>query len=124
MVKIWEKYGAKFGPIMDQNWTKYSHEPTMGKIWSINWSYYGQNMDHVYIGANYGQNMDHKLGIKWAKQDHVYIVAKYGQNMAHKMGKIWARFGPNRDHGFSMYWVYGFVGCICDGYWSKCCIKY
>ena len=58
--------------------------------------------------------MDHKLGIKWAKFDHVYIGAKYGQNMAHKMGKIWARFGPNLEQGFSMYWVYGFVGGICD----------
>ena len=58
--------------------------------------------------------MDHKLVIKWEKLDHGYIVAKYGKNMVHKLGKIWARFGPNREQGFSMYGVYGFVGGICD----------
>ena len=40
------------------------------------WSYYGQNMDRVYIGANYGQNMDHKLGKIWAKLDNVKVGAK------------------------------------------------
>ena len=86
----------------------------LGKIWSINWSYFGPNMVNIYCWANYGQNMDHKLGIKWAKYDHVYIVAKIGQNMVHKMGKIWAIFGQNLEHGFAMYGVYGFVGGICD----------
>ena len=37
-------------------------------------------------------------------------MAKYGQIMVHKLGKIWARFGPNLEHGFAMYVVYGFVG--------------
>ena len=59
MGKIWEKRGAKFGPIMDQNWTKYSHEPMMGKIWAK----YDQ---HIKL-AIYGQNMDHKLDQLWAK---------------------------------------------------------
>ena len=78
------------------------------------WSYYGQNMDNVYIVANYGQNIDHKLVILWAKFDHGKVGAKYGQSMVHKLGKIWANFGQNRGHGFSMYGVYGFVVCICD----------
>ena len=71
-------------------------------------------MDIIYCCANYGQNMDHKLVIKWEKLDHGYIGAKIGKNMLHKLGKIWARFGPNLDNDFSMYWVYGFVDCICD----------
>lgn len=76
----------------------------------IFWSYYGKNMDHVYIVANYGQNMDHELVIKWAKFDHVYILTKYGQNTVHKMGKIWANFGPISDKVLRVLVVYG----ICD----------
>lgn len=81
-------------------------------------------MGNIYCCANYGQNMAHKLVIKWEKLEHVYIVAKFGQNMVHKLGRIWAKFGPNIEQGFSMYWVYGFVGSICDKYRSKRGIKY
>ena len=73
------------------------------------WSYYGQNMDNVYIGANYGQNMDHKLVKIWAKFDHGRIGAKYGKNMVHKMGKIWERFGPILGIVLCVCCVYGFV---------------
>ena len=76
----------------------------------IFWSYYGQNMYHVYIGANYGQNMDHKLVKIWAKLDHGKVGAKYGQSMVHKLGKIWAIFGPISDKVFRVLVVYG----ICD----------
>ena len=65
--------------------------------------------------AKYGKNMVHKLGKIWARFDHVIIGAKYGQSMVHKMGKIWARFGPNLEHGFAMYVVYGFVGVFVTG---------
>ena len=72
-------------------------------------------MDKICCWAIYGQNMVHKLVIKWEKLDHRKVWAKYGQSMVHKMGKIWARFGPNREHGFAMYVVYGFVGVFVTG---------
>ena len=76
----------------------------------IFWSYYGQNMDHVYIGAHYGQNMAHKLVKIWAKLDHGKVGANYGQSMVHKMGKILARFGPISYKVLRVLVVYG----ICD----------
>ena len=61
-----------------------------------------------------GQNMVHKLVIFWSyygqNMEHVYIVANYGQNTVHKMGKIWANFGPISDKVLRVLVVYG----ICD----------
>ena len=59
----------------------------------IFWSYYGQNMDHVYIGANHGQNMAHKLVKIWEKYDQQRNGAKYGKNMTKIWCIKWAKYG-------------------------------